>query len=382
MERAERDRDLLLQFGAPALSGAARAPGGGIRLRRLSHVQKHDEKTHDVGRYREQARLVSEPMLGTVTACAWRRIVGLLVVGLVILLVTSAGVASPAYPRCLGAAARNLAHPCNNPALRLLVIPSPSEAQITPNAPCTPADPTINLCLFGVSAHKAIGPVALVGDSHAGHWRAALEVVAEAMRWQGLSITQSSCPFTAASTVLPQPRRSQCSAWVQAVLRWFAQQPHLSTVFVSDHRAAVAVAPGQSLLAAQVHGYIDVWKDLPPSVKHIVVIRDDPYVHDDTLDCVQAAMARRERPGPACAVPRTFALQPDPAVVAAKRLRSSRVQVVDLTHIFCDAQLCYPVIGGALVYKDSTHLTRVFARTLGPFLLNDVGQLMAAWYRH
>jgi hypothetical protein len=49
-------------------------------------------------------------------------------------------------------------------------------------------------------------------------------------------------------------------------------------------------------------------------------------------------------------------------------MRSPRVRVLDLTPFFCDARRCYPVIGGVLVYKDSTHLTGLYARTLGPYL--------------
>ncbi len=34
----------------------------------------------------------------------------------------------------------------------------------------------------------------------------------------------------------------------------------------------------------------------------------------------------------------------------------------------CSTRLCFPVVGGALVYKDATHLTAVFAKTLSPYL--------------
>ena len=50
----------------------------------------------------------------------------------------------------------------------------------------------------------------------------------------------------------------------------------------------------------------------------------------------------------------------------------SLLLTIDLTAQFCDARLCYPVIGGALVHKDTDHLTQVFSRTLGPFVLRAV----------
>jgi hypothetical protein len=305
----------------------------------------------------------------------------LVTVGMALWLVSGA-LADPSYPVCFGAATRDPdpAHACHNPDLRLLVRPTPPEAQITPSAPCTEIEPVINVCAFGVPASIATSTVALVGDSHAGHWRAALAVVADALGWQGLSITRSSCTFSAAITALPEPRRGQCLSWTRGVLRWFAQHPEVNTVFVSDHRGRTLTAPGESAFAAAVRGYAGIWKALPVSVRHIVVIRDNPYVHPDTLACVEKAMARRVSAGPACAVRRKAALQIDPEVVAVARLHSPRAQVIDMTHFFCDRRLCYPVIGGALVYKDTTHLTRVFAATLGPFLLHRVGRLLASWY--
>lgn len=288
---------------------------------------------------------------------------------------TGVRIARAPHPRCFGAAARDRAHPCTNPRLRLAVVPTPREAQILPNAPCTPIEPVLNVCGFGVSAVQSTATVGLLGNSHAGHWRAALEVVARALQWQGISITRSSCPFMHATIDLPEPKRAECTRWNQGVVGWLHQHPEMGTVFVSDQPTPPLVARGRSVLAAQIDGYIDAWHELPATVRHIVVIRDNPYSRVDTLACVERARARREPAGERCAVPRAQALKPDPAAIAAQRLHSPRVQVIDLTRFFCDSRLCYPVIGGALVYRDADHLTRVFAATLGPYLLREVRRL-------
>jgi hypothetical protein len=91
-----------------------------------------------------------------------------------------------------------------------------------------------------------------------------------------------------------------------------------------------------------------------------------------TADCVMRAHAARIPPGPACARSRGAALTPDPLAVAAARARSRRIRVVNLSRYFCDPRACFPVIGGVLVYKDNTHITRAYASTLGPFLLRRV----------
>jgi hypothetical protein len=283
-------------------------------------------------------------------------------------------------PRCFGAAARDPEHPCDNPSLALTVVPTPSEAVIIPNAPCTPVEEADELlvCAFGIPSAQATGTVALVGDSHAGHWRAALEVAAQALGLQGLSITRPGCPFTLAHSSLSEPRGYQCRRWVQDVIQWFPNHPEVSTVFVSEDHRATSVPGGHGMFGRQAAGYMGAWNALPASVKHIVVIRDDPGVRGDTLACVQRAINKHLRPGLVCAVPRRSALGRDPAAVAAAH-GSSRVQALDMTPFFCDNRLCDPVVGGALVYKDVGHLTRVFATTLGPFVLRDIDRLRASW---
>jgi hypothetical protein len=234
-------------------------------------------------------------------------------------------------------------------------------------APCrssaTQGSPTAGL-------RGAYETVALVGDSHAAHWRAAVDYVARARNWRGVSLARSSCPLSKATRKLDQPNRSRCVAWNQQVLSWFGRHPEVSTVFVAGLSGGrgVVVPRGRNEFKARVAGYIGAWKALPRSVEHVVVIRDSPKMRPDTLACVESAMARHRRADRACAVARRDRLDPDAAVAAAQTLRSPRVAAVDLTRFFCGPRRCYPVIGGALAYRDGHHLTPAFTATVGPFL--------------
>lgn len=288
--------------------------------------------------------------------------------------------AAGASPPCLGAASLDPLHRCQNPSLRLRVSPTPEEATLVPDAPCAPVQAALDLCAFGAPPAQASATVALLGDSHAEHWRAALEVLTRAMGWSGLSLTRSSCPFTEAVSTAPEPKSAECVLWNGGVVEWFDAHPAVSIVFTSDHPGPVRTAPGQSELAARVAGITAAWAALPASVTHIVVIRDDPFIDERTLPCVEHAIAAHRDAGLLCAVPRRRALHVDPDVVAAEALHSPRVQIIDLTPFFCDSRSCFPVIGGVLVYRDFfDHLTRAYSASLGPFLLRDVRRLMKAW---
>ncbi|HEY1539183.1 MAG TPA: SGNH hydrolase domain-containing protein [Solirubrobacteraceae bacterium] len=275
--------------------------------------------------------------------------------------------------RCFGAASRDPRHPCVNALLRRLVVPTPDDAVIAVNSPCSPIEITglLRPCEFGVPAPQATRTVALVGDSHAAHWRAALEVAAQTRHWRGISITRSGCPLSRApARIVPASRQAGCALWNEQVPRWFAQHPEVHTAIVVAHFAAqVQVAPGADPYETKIAGFLAAWKALPRSVTRIVVIRDTPLIGFAAQDCIRTALAHHDDVGRTCALPRDAVLGRDAAVAAARRLNSARVRIVDLTHFLCSAKQCFPVVGGALVYKDDQHLTDVFATTLGPYLL-------------
>jgi peptidoglycan/LPS O-acetylase OafA/YrhL len=291
------------------------------------------------------------------------------------------------HPRCFGAAARPpgdgtgvAAGTCANPELRGKVVPTPVEASNSPNTPCEVVEKLgrVRACAFGRPAPGASETVAVVGDSHASHWRAAFDYVSRQRNWHGLSVTHTGCPFSRATAALPEPARTTCLEWNRDTLRWFARHPEIHRVFVAQHTGGAIVGhPGPRRFAAQVRGYRRVWEALPATVQEVVVLRDTPKMRTATLDCVQQAMEAGRLAARACAVPRAIALERDPAVAAARQMAGGtpRVRTIDLTDTLCDRRACYPVVGGALTFKDVDHLTTVFAATLGPYLQEAVQSL-------
>lgn len=279
-------------------------------------------------------------------------------------------------PRCFGAPARDPVEPCRNPALATRVFPTPEDALLYPNAECEPQYGSVPYqCTFGVPAEEAKGTVVLMGDSHATHWRGALLTLTEAYGWHGISMTRSGCTFSTAEPVLPGKLKQECLDWRQQVIDWFAQHPEVRTVFISQHPGAVVAPEGQSEFKTKVRGFRDAWRLLPDSVRHIVIIRDTPYVTGRTPDCVTRAMRRKLDAGLECALPRRRALKTDHAAIAAERFAVPGLKLVDMTRFMCDDEWCYPVVGGALTHKDTGHITVVFSETLGPFLLRKVRAL-------
>ena len=284
-----------------------------------------------------------------------------------------------AQPRCFGAAARDPQRRCRNPSLRTVVLPRPADALLTGASPCTEdaGDPrrsaVLHPCLFGVTGDDRRATIALLGDSHAVHWRAALEVVAQARRWRGVSITRAGCPFSTQVPRSPDLGPAGCVRLHRETLAWLAAQAEIDTVFVSDW-AEPATGPmgGIGAYGGSDLAFGAMLDALPRSVRHVYVLRDVPGTTPGTPGCVQAARDRRRPLARVCAQPRAAVLTPDPGAAAAAR-RGPRVRVIDLTRFFCGPRLCYPVVGGAYVYKDDNHMNATFATSLGPFVLRALG---------
>jgi hypothetical protein len=278
--------------------------------------------------------------------------------------------------RCFGAASRDPEHRCQNPKLFGLVIPSTRTAKVQPSAPCTQVRfKTPGVCAFGVSPKRAVSTIAIIGDSHARHWAAALARAARTRRWHGLSIIRPNCPYTFAKTA----GNGDCGGWAQSIAAWLSHHKEVRTVFVSANAAwPVVPAAGQTRLTTKIDGYHAAWDALPASVQEVFAIHDVPHSSHGTASCIKRAVARHRDPGIRCARPRGRALITDPLFSAAERSESARVKTIDLTHFMCSTKRCFPVVGGALVIKDFGHLTRTFSTSLGPFLGRAVSRLRAA----
>jgi hypothetical protein len=259
-------------------------------------------------------------------------------------------------PRCFGAAWRG----CRNPALRGVLEPKPAAAPLVANAPCRllPRRGVLTPCAFGVAGSRRKGTFALIGDSHAATWRAALEVVAQARGMRGVSITRPGCPFSAQIPASPDLGPAECRRLQRETIAYLRARPTIRTVFVAGW-AQPPSGPhgGTGGYGGGAAAYAALLDQLPRSVRRIYVLRDNPGMR---VGCVRTAGDARR-----CALPRSRALTPDPLAA----VRRPRVRVIDLTSRFCDAARCYPVLGGAYAYKDDNHMNSLFASTLGPYIL-------------
>src|SRR5262249_6274776 len=109
-------------------------------------------------------------------------------------------------------------------------------------------------------------------------------------------------------------------------------------------------------------GYEKTLKRIQEAGLSTVVIRDTPASSQDVPSCVSEDLDHLQ----SCAFKQPREWDREFAARAAEAMPGAHL--IDLTAEICPGELCRAVIGNALVYRDKSHLTATFARTLTPWI--------------
>ncbi|WP_251449901.1 acyltransferase family protein [Microbacterium sp. Marseille-Q6648] len=265
-------------------------------------------------------------------------------------------------PDCFGAAAV-LEEGCTDAAPSDSILPAPGFAGVD-----RPADGQCFVqlndarpvsCEFGSDAEDA-PTVALVGDSHAFQLLSTFQRMADDNGWRLITYFKGACPWNTTPLATPGAFGAACSEWREGVTTAMSEQ-QIDAVFT----AAIATTPyasagfGSSAEAA-VAGYREAWSQVLDRGIPVVTVVDNPVWETDPNKCL------RTRDQAECDAGRGEVLvADDPLREAAEGMPG--VTLLDFTDVFCDADRCRTVVGGANIYRDQDHLTVTFADTLAPW---------------
>ena len=270
---------------------------------------------------------------------------------------------------CFGAAALAVPRACP-PTLAGPLVPSavqaPDDRSDAYARDCFSPAPfaEVRRCVFG-DPDGAVS-VALVGNSHAGHWLPALQRVAEGRGWKVTTFLASECAATDGPVGWDSAaKQTGCLSWADRVQS--ATKGGQFDLVVTSERNGRA-AEGRTYDAsydAWLTGYRSYLGDWARGGTRLLVVADTATPGKVAVpDC----LAQHPDDLLACAGPRSVWVPRDPQLAAARELDSPRVQTVDLNDHLCEADRCPAAVGGVTVYSDASHLTRTYAATLAPYL--------------
>jgi peptidoglycan/LPS O-acetylase OafA/YrhL len=225
-----------------------------------------------------------------------------------------------------------------------------------------------NRCLYGDPAgHRTL---ILFGDSHAMQYFSAMEELAKVHHWRLIALTKAECTpgEVPIRSMVADREYSQCDAWREDSLQRIEEAAHTAMVVISGDTAytpydsAGDELGGPAAAKAMEAGYEATLRRIDRAGLRTAVIRDTPASASDVPSCVSEDLQDL----PACAFRRVRDPNKEFDVRAAEK--SPGAHVIDLTAEICPGDLCRAVIGNALVYRDKSHLTATFARTLSPWI--------------
>jgi hypothetical protein len=197
--------------------------------------------------------------------------------------------------------------------------------------------------------------IAMVGASHVAHWLPAFDRIAKRQGWRILYMTVSSCDFGLKKGHKSRPRCTRIQR--RMIPELLAARPDM--VFVRANRRDSARPEA---------GRLPLWRRLHARRIPVLAMRDTPLFPSRPSDCVR----RNLRQPLVCAQSRDAHL----ARTFSRGRAPGRVQILDLTHRYCDDTRCPAVIDGTLVWYDRHHLTRTFVLTMTDELEQAI---LAAW---
>lgn len=212
-------------------------------------------------------------------------------------------------------------------------------------------------CFYG--DQKSTRTIALIGDSHAAQWTAALLEIAKNEKFRLLILTKSACPpvdlSRSSATLGTFP---ECRRWNASVLeRLRTERPDVTLV------AGYTGYAIDRKLDSYEHRF-NAWKSKIENLAIFtspVLIADTPYPDKDVPVCLSANMTNPEKCLQSRIDMKNALAGRDAEIEAARKTRIPAIETFDLV---CPTSICPVIVGDILIYRDESHISATFSRWL------------------
>jgi len=205
--------------------------------------------------------------------------------------------------------------------------------------------------------------VAVVGDSKIAQWMPAIDAIAKQNGWHLTTYFKAACSLTDALTEVEGKPYVTCRDWRDAVLKRLAANPPSIVVTSQLFRTAYDSknVPSEQ---AMVDGLRTTWSRITAMGSKIVVIGDNAPSGFEVYECVEKNPGALSK----CAFSRNRYAQSAGPVQRRATEGLKSVFFIDLSDAICPTTQCAPIIGHVLIYRDNSHITATYVRTLTPRL--------------
>jgi len=177
--------------------------------------------------------------------------------------------------------------------------------------------------------------------------------------WHLTTLFKGACPWSTTPLSTPGAFGEACAQWRENAVA-VLEEGDFDVVFTSGLSTTPYSSAGyDSRHDAAVAGYRDAWSGMLDRGIPVVTVVDNPVWENDPNKCL-----RTKGVGNCDGARDELLTDQDPLKTAAEGVAG--VTLLDFTDVFCDDTTCFPVVGGAGVYRDEDHLTVSFLDSLAP----------------
>ncbi|MGP5587325.1 acyltransferase family protein [Glutamicibacter ardleyensis] len=230
------------------------------------------------------------------------------------------------------------------------------------------------VCTYGDGPTK----VALVGNSHAGHWLPTLQKLAEENDWTIDTYVATRC------AVMGEAQEFDAKAEVKGCADlgdWVTSEIDKNDyeLVISSNRQSRPVVGFDldSSTAPAEKAYGELLSDWADTGTKVAVLRDTPWP-GYTMDSIPDCIAENPDAVKKCSGNKDKWIPVDPQAKAVDALDNPNIVKVDMNDQFCDDKTCYGVVGGIVAYWDHSHMTATYAESLSDTLAQRLNKKLGA----
>lgn len=224
----------------------------------------------------------------------------------------------------------------------------------------TPESAVPTLCLLGPA--DARHTVLVTGGSHATQWMPAIELIAEQNQWRVAFTEKGGCQFLA--------RPAQGSSDPEQTQSCYDYNDNLWPIIEDlrpDYLFTIGTTSRPDDGEATPEGFVQSWRRLDELGVGVLAMRDTTRLLAPVPECLE----RTDLDAHACGQSRTARLQERAPLLEMGDLPAN-VRPMDVTDYICDVDWCPAIQGNVIVYRDTSHITSTYMRTLAPFVRDEL----------
>jgi peptidoglycan/LPS O-acetylase OafA/YrhL len=218
--------------------------------------------------------------------------------------------------------------------------------------------------------------IAVVGDSKAAQWVPAFEQLVKKHDWHVITYNKSACQFVDADTPLDDELYATCREWTHNVLAKLTGPDKPDIVVTAGQQNDAVTGVGEDGALTESHELMQTalaktWQQVQDAGVKVIVLADTPQTGRDIYPCV----AERPKDPADCSYHRAEGVAESGAPIQKAAAHDAGVPFIDMVDWICPRAECAPVIGGVLIYRQGSHLTKTYIESLAPRLEEQLARL-------